>query len=159
MCDFAANVIPGKKQVECVSPKDREHTIALIFALTERCFVQASPETQAACVAPQETAVTAGAAGAEQADALGLGASSKEVLKAFSAVEWVEQETLQELLDHLRDALGATGIYLAKYEEQVAREDGQVMPALRYVAADATHEHMLEQCLFEVFTQHPGRFQ
>lgn len=115
----------------------------------QQAATKASLDTPAACVAPQEPAVTAGAAGAKQADATGLSASSKRALKAFSAVEWVEQETLQELLDHLQDALGATGVYLAKYEEQVARGDGQVMPGLRYVAADRTHDHMLKQCLFE----------
>lgn len=50
---------------------------------------------------------------------------------------------MQELLNYLRDRLGATGVYIAKYEEQAS-------PELRYVFADQGHSYILNHCLLEV---------
>ncbi|CDJ41580.1 hypothetical protein, conserved [Eimeria tenella] len=84
-----------------------------------------------------------------QRDTLGLRASDTEAIEAFRAVEWVDEETIGNLLDCLKKSVGATGIYMAKYEEQTAFKDGSTNPVLRYIATDKSHTHMLGQCLRE----------
>lgn len=87
-----------------------------------------------------------------QTDTLGLRASDTEAIEAFRAVEWVDEETVGNLLDCLKESVGATGVYMAKYEEQMALKDGSTNPVLRYIATDKSHTHMLGQCLREVMS-------
>ncbi|XP_026190871.1 uncharacterized protein LOC34620859 [Cyclospora cayetanensis] len=82
-------------------------------------------------------------------DTRGLTASDNVAFEAIRATEWVDEKTVTDILDHLRETIGATGVYLAKYEEQVAFKEGVTVPALRYVAADRTHTFMLNHCLPE----------
>ncbi|CDI75725.1 hypothetical protein, conserved [Eimeria praecox] len=78
-----------------------------------------------------------------------LSVSEDEVIEALRGVEWVEEETLVKVLNHLKGKLGATGVYLAKYEEQVGSKEEDPTPVLRYIAANDSHSYMLNYCLHE----------
>lgn len=85
-----------------------------------------------------------------QLDLHGLHAVDDKAIKAFREVEWVEEETLVSVLNHLKESLGATGVYLAKYEEQLGSRGEDATASLRYIAADDSHSYMLNYCLHEV---------
>ncbi|CDJ50079.1 hypothetical protein, conserved [Eimeria brunetti] len=97
----------------------------------------------------EETETIANEALPTQLDSRGLSASDNAAIEAFRGVEWVEEETIAKLLNHLKEKLGATGVYLAKYEEQLASKDENATAALKYIAADDTHSYMLNYCLLE----------
>ncbi|KAL8426202.1 hypothetical protein ACSSS7_008208 [Eimeria intestinalis] len=75
--------------------------------------------------------------------------SDQEAFRALQEAEWVDEELMRDVLNHLRKTLNATGVYLAIYEDQAGLKDGELAPALRYLAADDSHLHMLDQCLME----------
>ncbi|KAL8442335.1 hypothetical protein Emed_007343 [Eimeria media] len=73
----------------------------------------------------------------------------EQAVRALQEAEWVDDELLRDLLSHLKETLNATGVYLASFEEQAVLKNGELAPGLRYVAADDSHLHMLDQCLME----------
>ncbi|CDJ36250.1 uncharacterized protein EMH_0068570 [Eimeria mitis] len=84
-----------------------------------------------------------------QLELRGLNTSDTEAVKTFQEVEWVEEDAIAKVLNHLKEKLGATGVYLAKYEEQILSKDEDATGALRYIAADESHTYMLNYCLHE----------
>ncbi|KAL8424763.1 hypothetical protein Efla_001352 [Eimeria flavescens] len=78
-----------------------------------------------------------------------LGAADNEALRALREAEWVDEELIERLLDYMREALDATGVYLTKYIDHAAQREGEMVPGLRYIATDKTHCCLLGQCLLE----------
>ncbi|KAL8441199.1 hypothetical protein Emag_007370 [Eimeria magna] len=100
-------------------------------------------------VALREAAAKAATGTQATTDERHLTPLDKQAFPALQEAEWLDEELMGDLLNHLRKTLNATGVYFASYEEQAGLKDGELAPGLRYVAADNTHLHMLDQCLME----------
>lgn len=111
---------------------------------------QALHASRIASAARREAAAAASASAISRVDERGLSAADRDALQALEHAEWVEEEILAGLLNHLKESLGASGAYLARYDEQAAQREGETLPGLRYVAADQGHDYMLGNCLLEV---------
>ncbi|KAL8272482.1 hypothetical protein Esti_003605 [Eimeria stiedai] len=97
----------------------------------------------------EEGAVKGSTSAQASAGNLHLTKLDNEAFRPLQEAEWIDEEVMGDLLNHLRKTLNATGVYLARYEEQAGLKNGELAPGLRYVAADNSHLHMLDQCLME----------